>query len=135
MLLELSLETSDRNSIHKQIRDALAKGIAVLVHGWEPQQAIEFKMDEIAAYRPPASQTVKWQGLCFTSSFVQSHRGIADAGIRSTLFEQKPSKREYSKQIVAGSLAEFVLANEANDRCLNCLDLPVLMPEVPAFLR
>ncbi|KAI6130837.1 hypothetical protein EDD17DRAFT_1507241 [Pisolithus thermaeus] len=42
--------------------EALAQGTAALLHGWEPEQAIEFNVEDISEFWPLLSQTVKWQG-------------------------------------------------------------------------
>lgn len=119
MLLELESRGEPLRKLHLEIRQALAQGTAVLVHGWEPQQATEFSLEDIGTYRPPLSQTIKWQ----------------DAKERAKLLKMPPSARSYAKQIVEGSLGQFVLAAADPERCLNCLDLPSLIPDIPPFLR
>ncbi|KAI6001233.1 hypothetical protein EDD15DRAFT_2230494 [Pisolithus albus] len=119
MLLELESRGKPLRKLHLEIRRALAQGTAVLVHGWEPQQATEFSLEDIETYRPPLSQTIKWQ----------------DAKERAKLFNTPPSARSYSKQIIEGSLGQFMLAAADPERCLNCLDLPSLVPDIPPFLR
>lgn len=67
MLIELAydgLEDVDAlwNMI-RQIEEALSKGCAVLVRGWEPTSPIDFTVDAIRIFRPTVSQVVA-QGLC-----------------------------------------------------------------------
>ena len=60
---------------------------------------------------------------------------MTDAQRRSKIFQKKPEKRVYSTQFGRGSIEEFVKASENAKKCWNCLDLPVLNPEIPPFVR
>ncbi|KAI6115492.1 hypothetical protein EDD16DRAFT_1708643 [Pisolithus croceorrhizus] len=119
MLVELGSHGKPLRELHRDIRQALAQGTAVLVHGWRPQQAMEFSLEDIREYRPLLSQMIKWQ----------------DASEWVKLFKMPPSARSYVNQIVEGSLHQFMLALVDQKSCWNCLDLPSLIPEIPPFLR
>ncbi|KAI5981118.1 hypothetical protein EDD15DRAFT_2380326 [Pisolithus albus] len=119
MLIDLTLHGQPLKVLHHKIRQTLARGTAVLLHGWEPERAMEFNMKDIAEIRPLLSQTIKWQ----------------DANIRARTFERSPSSRSYGDYIVEGTLQDFVRASTDANSCSNCLDLPTLVPEVPHFLR
>ncbi|KAI6094832.1 hypothetical protein EDD16DRAFT_1721328 [Pisolithus croceorrhizus] len=116
MLVELSAEME---YVDCKIRKALAQGSAVLVHGWKPHQAMKFCTEDVETYRLPIHQTVTWQ----------------DAHLRASLFSKNPSERDYTTQLCTGTLAHFVAEADNEDSCLNCPDLPVLIPEVPEFVR
>ncbi|KAI6117769.1 hypothetical protein EV401DRAFT_2072319 [Pisolithus croceorrhizus] len=119
MLVELGSHGKPLRELHRDIRQALAQGTAVLVHGWGPEQAMKFGLEDIREYRPPLSQTIKWQ----------------DASEQAKLFKMPPSARSYVNQIIEGSLHRFVLASVDPKSCWNCLDLPSLIPDIPPFLR
>lgn len=63
MLRVFEYEKGKSIGLADQIKDALSMGIAVLVHGWEPEDAMEFSVHDIGAYRPPIWQDVTWQGM------------------------------------------------------------------------
>ncbi|KAI6097340.1 hypothetical protein EDD16DRAFT_1527625 [Pisolithus croceorrhizus] len=62
MLLDLMLCGLPLKVLHHKLWQALAQGTAALLHGWEPEQAIEFNVEDISEFWPLLSQTVKWQG-------------------------------------------------------------------------
>ena len=49
------------NTITSKIEDALSKGCAVLVRGWEPTPALDFSIEAIRMFRPSVSQHVDVQ--------------------------------------------------------------------------
>ena len=62
ILRVLEYERGRADKIMTEILDVLSSGIAVLVKGWELEDAMEFNLQDIGSYRPPIVQEVAWQG-------------------------------------------------------------------------
>lgn len=61
MVVEVAYDAGDARaivSLTRKIQDALSKGCAVLVRGWEPNPVLEFSAEAIQLYRPTLSQRV-----------------------------------------------------------------------------
>ena len=59
---------------------------------------------------------------------------ISDTQLCGWIFKQKLDVQDYTMQIVQCTLINFVSAKDST-QCCNCLDLPVLGPEIPSFER
>jgi hypothetical protein len=62
MLRVLEYQKGAASEIMDEITNALSSGTAVLVKGWEPEDAMEFNWHDIGKYRPPIWQEISWQG-------------------------------------------------------------------------
>lgn len=66
IVVELQYDALNAQGIHvlmKGIEDAISKGCAVLVRGWEPTPILEFTLRDIQLLRPTMSQFVTVQGM------------------------------------------------------------------------
>ncbi|KAF8432349.1 hypothetical protein L210DRAFT_3507531 [Boletus edulis BED1] len=119
--LTVSMAYKNDRDTRERLRNFLAHGVAVLAHGWSPETALDgLTVADISSYRPPINQTISWQ----------------DADVRGKILAQKAAKRNLEESIVVGDLVEFVMSAEGdNTHVWNCLDLPVLNPEVPALVH
>jgi hypothetical protein len=71
MVIELQYDGRTSQEIHrlnKAIEDAISKGSAVLVRGWEPTPALDFNLSDIKLFRPTVTQPVIVQGT-YTSVY------------------------------------------------------------------
>ncbi|KAF8119971.1 hypothetical protein EV363DRAFT_1193812 [Boletus edulis] len=120
--LAVSMAYKNDRDTRERLRNFLAHGVAVLAHGWSPETALDgLTVADISSYRPPINQTLLQP---------------TDADVRGKILAQKAAKRNFEESIVVGDLVEFVTSAEGdNTHVWNCLDLPVLNPEVPALVR
>lgn len=61
-LLIVDVRVHNSTHVSEYIRGQLSLGIAILVVGWQPEDAMEFSVNDIAHYKSPIWQEVTWQG-------------------------------------------------------------------------
>lgn len=61
---------------------------------------------------------------------------MIDAAKRANVLKKPCMLRQYDDMIDFGDLYDFLQAGaNGSSKCWNCLDLPVLVPEVPSLVR
>ena len=66
MVVELKYDAQDSRGLHaltNGIEDAISRGCAVLVRGWDPTPVLQFTIDDIKLFRPTIFQQVVVQGM------------------------------------------------------------------------
>lgn len=63
LMVQVEYQKGKLKDTVSEIRYALSEGIAVLVNGWEPEDAMEFCLKDISYYKFPIEQEVTWQGV------------------------------------------------------------------------
>ena len=85
MLVEITPDQPLKGKAVSKVRMELARGSAILVHGWSPQQAMEFTMEDLTFHRYPCTESTSWQGrlddlhtghivICLTSFLTKLHQ-------------------------------------------------------------
>ncbi|KAG6369564.1 hypothetical protein JVT61DRAFT_14269 [Boletus reticuloceps] len=108
MVIELQYDGGNAQDIHsltKGIEDAISKGCAVLVRGWEPTPALEFTLSDIQLFRPTVSQPV--------------------------VVQDDDERGQHRDMTLEG----FIRMADDAGACMNLLDLPNYQPDVPIFIR
>lgn len=140
MVVELSYDAGDTDAVNAlpfKIEEAISKGSAVLVRGWEPTPARNFTVEDLRMYRPSLWQSVEVQGTwsCHTRWPASNNStGITDAVTRGAE-QKKGDECDTSKIHVSMSIERFIALANDPDSCMNLLDLPNLQPDVPMFIR
>lgn len=128
-------------STESQVREALSHSVAVLLVGWNPELTPNFNVSDIERYRPPIQQRVSWQGeprirITNVRLYLIHQCTLVDARARAGIFNKDINDRVYNDTIQVGDLRSFVKAGEKGfGKAWNCLDLPRINQEVPAFVR
>lgn len=64
----------DMATLHEElvgeIRYCIARGIAVVVRGWNPEICTDFSINDVSMIRPSIEQTVSWQGEHYACSII-----------------------------------------------------------------
>lgn len=63
MVKLVNYEKGNAHKITSEIQFSLCHGMAVLVNGWEPEDAMKFCKDDLESYRSPITQEIMWQGV------------------------------------------------------------------------
>ncbi|KAF8435844.1 hypothetical protein L210DRAFT_3648501 [Boletus edulis BED1] len=121
MVVELLYEAGNTWALvglTSKIEEALSKGCAVLVRGWEPNPPLDFSVEAIQMYRPTMSQTVMVQNA-----------------VKRGKESSKGSKGNTAAIHESLTLDNFITLAADPNKCMNLLDLPNIQPDIPIFVR